>query len=457
MSARSGFSIDDEDLGDLTPCATRSTTSSHRFGATADRSGRIVMAARGGGAVDPALDARLQLALGWTFADHDLLDRALTHRSYCAEHGVEESNERLEFLGDSVLGFVVTRYVYERVPRAARGRAGEAARRGRERRGAGRRRAGARPRCVAAAGQGRGRVGWARQAVDPRRRHGGGHRRGVPRRRARAAARLVLAAARAPHPRAGDRPGRAGLQDAAPGARGPAVRPAAPLPGAPRGPRPLEAVLRRRCRSAARSTARARDVRRRRPSRPRHALRGNGCRARRAAPPPTGGTVSGWGMPELPEVEVVRRDLEREVVGKKIKAVDVDGMRSVRRHHNRKQFTARLVDRKITAVERRGKYLLAAARRRRRARHPPRDVGAAPAGQELARDDGQAHARRDHVHAGRPAALRRPAHVRRDVRHRVRHRREGGHRARAPRDRPARDGDVVGALRVDAGRSATPS
>jgi formamidopyrimidine-DNA glycosylase len=63
-------------------------------------------------------------------------------------------------------------------------------------------------------------------------------------------------------------------------------------------------------------------------------------------------------MPELPEVEVVRRDLDREVVGKKIKAVEVDGMRSVRRHHNRKQFTSRLVDRKITGVERRGKYLL---------------------------------------------------------------------------------------------------
>ena len=47
-------------------------------------------------------------------------------------------------------------------------------------------------------------------------------------------------------------------------------------------------------------------------------------------------------MPELPEVEVVRRDLEREVVGKKIKAVEVDGMRSVRRHHNRKQFISRL-------------------------------------------------------------------------------------------------------------------
>ena len=63
-------------------------------------------------------------------------------------------------------------------------------------------------------------------------------------------------------------------------------------------------------------------------------------------------------MPELPEVEVLRRDLEREVVGKKVKSVDVDGMRSVRRHHNRKQFVQRLEGHKITGVERRGKYLL---------------------------------------------------------------------------------------------------
>ena len=54
----------------------------------------------------------------------------------------------------------------------------------------------------------------------------------------------------------------------------------------------------------------------------------------------------------------MRRDLDREVVGKKVKAVDVDGMRSVRRHHNRKQFASRLVDRKFTAVQRRGKYLI---------------------------------------------------------------------------------------------------
>jgi formamidopyrimidine-DNA glycosylase len=63
-------------------------------------------------------------------------------------------------------------------------------------------------------------------------------------------------------------------------------------------------------------------------------------------------------MPELPEVEVVRRDLEREIVGKRIKSVEVDGMRTVRRHHNRKQFINRLEGKRFTGVERRGKYLI---------------------------------------------------------------------------------------------------
>jgi formamidopyrimidine-DNA glycosylase len=63
-------------------------------------------------------------------------------------------------------------------------------------------------------------------------------------------------------------------------------------------------------------------------------------------------------MPELPEVEVVRRDLEKEVVGKKIKSVEVDGMRSIRRYRQRKLFTSELDGRKITAVSRRGKYLV---------------------------------------------------------------------------------------------------
>ena len=117
------------------------------------------MAARGGGAVDPALDARLQLALGWTFVDHDLLDRALTHRSYCAEQGVEESNERLEFLGDSVLGLVVTRFTFEEYPQLPEGELAKLRAVGGERRHPRGDRPGARPRSVAATGQGRGRVG----------------------------------------------------------------------------------------------------------------------------------------------------------------------------------------------------------------------------------------------------------------------------------------------------------
>jgi formamidopyrimidine-DNA glycosylase len=63
-------------------------------------------------------------------------------------------------------------------------------------------------------------------------------------------------------------------------------------------------------------------------------------------------------MPELPEVEVIRRDLEREVVGRKIKAVDVNRLRSIRRHKTSKDFAAALVGSKIRSVGRRGKYLV---------------------------------------------------------------------------------------------------
>jgi formamidopyrimidine-DNA glycosylase len=65
---------------------------------------------------------------------------------------------------------------------------------------------------------------------------------------------------------------------------------------------------------------------------------------------------------ELPEVEVMRRDLEKEVVGRRIKAVDVrphrNAMRVIRRHARRKEFADRLAGKKITRVDRRGKYLL---------------------------------------------------------------------------------------------------
>ena len=65
---------------------------------------------------------------------------------------------------------------------------------------------------------------------------------------------------------------------------------------------------------------------------------------------------------ELPEVEVMRRDLEKDVVGLRIKEAEVksskNAMRVIRRHKTRKDFTARLVGHKVTKVERRGKYVL---------------------------------------------------------------------------------------------------
>jgi ribonuclease-3 len=50
--------------------------------------------------------------LGYQFVDAGLLRQAVRHRSWCAEHPGHESNERLEFLGDAVLGWVVADLVY---------------------------------------------------------------------------------------------------------------------------------------------------------------------------------------------------------------------------------------------------------------------------------------------------------------------------------------------------------
>ena len=52
--------------------------------------------------------------LGHRFDDPALLELALTHRSWCAEHSGASSNERLEFLGDAVLSLVVTQRLYSR-------------------------------------------------------------------------------------------------------------------------------------------------------------------------------------------------------------------------------------------------------------------------------------------------------------------------------------------------------
>ncbi|MBV9659733.1 MAG: ribonuclease III, partial [Acidimicrobiales bacterium] len=54
--------------------------------------------------------------IGWEVSDPDLLTQALSHRSWCAENTGSGSNERLEFLGDSVLGLVVTDYLFRTYP-----------------------------------------------------------------------------------------------------------------------------------------------------------------------------------------------------------------------------------------------------------------------------------------------------------------------------------------------------
>ncbi|HEC34538.1 MAG TPA: ribonuclease III [Chloroflexi bacterium] len=60
---------------------------------------------------------RFQDCIGYHFQDAELLLRALTHPSYVNEHPEEGSdNQRLEFLGDAVLGFIVAAWVFERYP-----------------------------------------------------------------------------------------------------------------------------------------------------------------------------------------------------------------------------------------------------------------------------------------------------------------------------------------------------
>ena len=65
--------------------------------------------------IAPALQA-LQQRLGYRYVQPELLRRALTHRSWGAEH-----NERLEFLGDAVLSLAVSRLLYERLAESDEG------------------------------------------------------------------------------------------------------------------------------------------------------------------------------------------------------------------------------------------------------------------------------------------------------------------------------------------------
>lgn len=62
-----------------------------------------------------------ETALGYSFHNQELLQTALTHSSYANENQNMESNERLEFLGDSVLGLIVSERLYKLHPEEPEG------------------------------------------------------------------------------------------------------------------------------------------------------------------------------------------------------------------------------------------------------------------------------------------------------------------------------------------------
>jgi ribonuclease-3 len=66
---------------------------------------------------------RLEQNIGYTFRDRQLLAEALTHSSYANENRKNgcASNERLEFLGDSILGFLVAEHLYAHRPEMPEG------------------------------------------------------------------------------------------------------------------------------------------------------------------------------------------------------------------------------------------------------------------------------------------------------------------------------------------------
>ena len=75
--------------------------------------------------MDMELD-RLEEALGYSFRDRELLRRALTHKSLVFEKNnggedVRQDNEQLEFLGDAVLGFIVSEALVARFPDLSEG------------------------------------------------------------------------------------------------------------------------------------------------------------------------------------------------------------------------------------------------------------------------------------------------------------------------------------------------
>lgn len=62
----------------------------------------------------------VEKSIGYTFKNKELLKKALTHTSYAYENNLE-SNEKLEFLGDSILEFISSKYLYKEYPKLREG------------------------------------------------------------------------------------------------------------------------------------------------------------------------------------------------------------------------------------------------------------------------------------------------------------------------------------------------
>ncbi|MBO7238192.1 MAG: ribonuclease III [Elusimicrobiaceae bacterium] len=67
------------------------------------------------------MPTELESIIGYCFEDTAILKEALTHKSFAGEHRATQHNERLEFLGDSILGAIVAHYIYCQCPHSEEG------------------------------------------------------------------------------------------------------------------------------------------------------------------------------------------------------------------------------------------------------------------------------------------------------------------------------------------------
>ncbi|MGP1345126.1 MAG: ribonuclease III [Phycisphaerales bacterium] len=97
-----------------TPVEASLISDSHRRSDQSSAASPTPSASSGSEQFDPEIIARAEAILNHTFKDRSLLERALTHASIATTR--HRSNERLEFLGDAVLGLLTCDYLYENYP-----------------------------------------------------------------------------------------------------------------------------------------------------------------------------------------------------------------------------------------------------------------------------------------------------------------------------------------------------